>query len=269
MKKFFIGLILLFASLLSFKSFAFEENKQTIYTTSSGDSFYLNDIVIYYSDLNHEFNTSQEFIDYIYITGYNRVCEISEKYDIFGHNLTAAELELCIAHPIYALKTKELSDKALSVTKEKFPNACGDGELGNAFQHAYWTTLLYYNTEPEFAIKFVEAHEDYDSNPELHKYMDLYNNKKAYDNCNIYDFMSDDDMLNSCLELVCKGKLIYIIFNYEYVSRSVYYVATNTTVETKAYADLYAYTNSNIPYNVPQTVYSTVSKVPGGATVRP
>lgn len=101
------------------------------------------------------------------------------------------------------------------------------------------------------------------------KNMDLYNDQIAYDSCKVYDMMTEDDMINFSLNLVSAGKLIYIIFGYEYVSQSVYYIETNTTVETKTTADLYAYTNTNIPFNIPKTVYTTVSKVPGGTTIRP
>lgn len=269
MKKIFILIIFVFISIFSSKSFASEETFSEFYTTSDGVSFSLDDIVLYYDDLNHEFIGTQEFIDYAYCVGYNRTSEISEKYHIFGKDLTKSEIQLMVNYPQFAKKGYELSNNAIEETRKQFPDSCSDGQLGNSFLHAYWTTLLYFNTSPEFAIKLVMAHEEYDSNPIIHKNMDLYNDQVAYDSCKVYDMMTEDDMIDFSLNLVSAGKLIYIIFGYEYVSQSVYYVETNTTVETKTTADLYAYTNTNIPFNIPKTVYKTVSKAPGGATIRP
>lgn len=269
MKKIFILIIFVFIAIFSSKSFASEENFREFYTTSDGVSFYLDDLVLYFDDLNHEFIDSQEFIDYAYHVGYNRTSVISEQYNVFGKELTLSEIKLLIKYPQYAHKANKISEKAVEETKKQFPNSYYDGHLGNAFQHAYWTTLLYFNISQEFAIEFVKAHEDYDSNPIIHKNMDLYNDQLAYDSCKLYDMMTDDDMIEVSLNLVSSGKLIYIIFGYEYISQSVYYVESNTTIETKATADLYAYTNTNIPFNIPKTVYKTVSKVPGGATIRP
>lgn len=143
----------MFIAIFSSKSFASEENFREFYTTSDGVSFYLDDLVLYFDDLNHEFIDSQEFIDYAYHVGYNRTSVISEQYNVFGKELTLSEIKLLIKYPQYAHKANKISEKAVE--------------------------------------------------------------------------------------------------------------------ETKATADLYAYTNTNIPFNIPKTVYKTVSKVPGGATIRP
>ncbi len=196
-----------------------------------------------------------------------------QQISIFGKTLTEDELALIIRHPIYAKTAYECSQTAVSRASKRYVGNHGDGEYGNAFQHAYWVMLMYYNTSPSFSISFATAHENYDGNPELHKTMDMYNNTEAFSYCVRLDSddagYSDYEIEELAVNLMKIGALQYIIFDYEYVYYSVYYMATGITKEYTKTADLYAYTNSGVPYNIPEPVYEVIPATPDGPVVRP
>ncbi len=133
--------------------------------------------------------------------------------------------------------------------------------------------LLCDYTSAKFALDFVTAHENFDGNSVLHKEMDMFNNRVAYNYFTSNNFSSvglSDDEINAIAEsMVNNGELIYIVFDYEYISMSIYYMATGITIRKTAIGDFYAYTNSTEPYNVPETVYEVVPKIPGDIVLRP
>lgn len=270
--------IALFLTLCMILSFSFvanaSNNEYQIFLTSNGESYTLKDFDIYIEDFaDTNFETPQEVIDYIYNIGSVRLKTRDTQYSIFGKSLTEDELTLLIQHPIHAATAYNCSQTAVSTAASLYSDCHSDGDLGNAFQHAYWVMLMYYNTSPTFAIDFAVAHENYDGNPTLHKTMDLHNNYAAYDYCvglnNDDTNYSDDVITDFALYLMETGVLEYIIFDYEYVYHSIYYMATGRTKEFTRTADLYAYTNSTIPYNIPPTTYEVIPVTPDGPILRP
>lgn len=249
--------------LISYAAEGNEKDDINFFTTSSGENFQLTDFNIYIEDFSDvEFTESQEVIDYIYEVGTQRKRTRDVQYTIFGKSLTEDELSLIIAHPLSATIAYNCSEDAVSTTSYYYPNSCGDGELGNAFQHAYWVMLMYYNISPSFAINFAIAHENYDDNPTIHKDMDLFNDNVAYNYCNNLDSSvnySDAVLAVHALQMMEDGMLEYIIFNYEYISLSVYYKASHKTINYTSTLDLYAYTNSTTPYNIPETEYRVIT----------
>ena len=101
----------------------------------------------------------------------------------------------------------------------------------------------------------------------------MYNDYAAYDYCVALNSdnanYTDAQLIEFVQEMLADGDLIYVIFDYEYVSHSIYYMATGRTVEITRVVDLYAYTNSTVPFNIPETIYEVVPASPGGPTLRP
>lgn len=82
--------------------------------------------------------------------------------------------------PDRARKLRSILDEARRVTEERFPDAHRDGQIGNAFKHAYWSALLTREFGAEKAEQFTSAHEgDPDTKPlrQANESMDLYNNE--------------------------------------------------------------------------------------------
>lgn len=245
----FIGFILLIEP---YKSYASEEH----FTTSDGVEFTFDDIVLYESDFdNVEFNSDQEVIDYIYSVGYNRV-DLCYEYDISILNLTDAEKRLAIRYPQAAVQGH---DDAIAA-KEKTLEVYGyntDGSIANAFQHAYWIMLMYFHTKDlnnsceNFAILEGYAHEEYDGNDEMSKYMDLYNDDRAYEKVTTISKATDDELVDIAKGLVNDGKLIYIRKDYRYTKEIIYHLSTGRVEYVYGYDDFYCYTNSSIPYDLP------------------
>ena len=233
----------------------FANNNETV-VTSTGIEYNLSDFEIYFEDFdNTNFSTSQQVIDYIYEVGFARSRTRDSLHEIYGYTLTEDELELLILNPEAVIPANQCRILAISTTNENYPNEHQDGQRGNAFQHAYWVILMYYNISPTFAIDFAVAHENYDSNPELHKTMDLYNDFVAYNFCVNSNITAGnyttENLISFAQQLVTNGSLEYIILNYRYLHSIVTYRDTMRTVENYAIGDFYAYTNSNTPYNVP------------------
>ena len=193
MKKFFaywliVSLIccLLFGTTM-FVSASDDEQQQT-YTTSDGITYSLSDFDIYIEDFaEFEFDSSQEVIDHIYLIGLSRIRNRNWGTDaieaLFGVSLTERQLELLILNPLKRGAMRDAWQRAIDTSALLYPNNNGDGELGNAFRHGYWVTLMYFNATPQLAIDFAVAHEDRENNPELHKTMDLFNDYAAYNYC--------------------------------------------------------------------------------------
>lgn len=251
-----------------------ESNDEKTFVTSDNISFSLDEFDIYMEDFEDvEFKTSQEVIDYIYKVGKTRQKTRDAQYEILGQKLTEDEIALLVEYPEFINPAKECSEKAIAKAREVYPNQNGDGRIGNAFQHAYWVILMYYYTSPSFSIAFALAHENYDGNPELHSMMDRYNDYAAYNYCtsNIRPgtHYIDANLKSFASDMMQRGLLEYVIFDYEYVARIRYYEATGKTVEIKATGNFYAYTNTDIPHNVPAPVYEVVPALPGQPGLKP
>lgn len=237
------------------------DNPGFYYTTSMGNSFSLSDFVIYLEDFeNVELETSQEVIDFMYEVGYARSVARDGHVVFMGYVLTEDEKELVIRHPgkgcLGAVAHKLTEDKVAELYPDTYDD---DGTIANAFKHAYWTLMLCkYTGDTSFAIEFLTAHENFDTNDALNKNMDLYNNNIAHtyyvtNNLSWYSYTNSqlEDIVHTFIE---NGNLIYIIKNYVYVYRQVYYEATGVTRSYRTTGHFYAYTNSTIPYNVPEPI---------------
>lgn len=271
MKK-LLSVLLLFAILISVPSFApaAEASSTIYYTTSTGITFSLDEVVIYWSDLEEfDFYTSQAIIDSIYRLGMNRPSIASDRFEVFDIPLTVSEIQHIIEYSILGYNCLDLLDirsEAISKAAELYPTNHSDGDLGNAFQHAYWVILIYYQFLPSAAIDFPVAHEEYDSNPILHKTMDLFNDYVAYDYCeslnNYGDSISETTMVEYASYLVSSGQLDYIIEDYRYVYKITTYLDTGRTLVQYRIGDYYAKTNSTEPYNVPGTIIEEIPEDP-------
>ena len=266
MKK-LLSVLLLFAILISVPSFApaAEASSTTYYTTSTGITFSLDEVIIYWDDLeNLDFDTSQEMIDFIYRIGKNRPSIASEHIDLFGTLLTEAEIELIIIYPLFAPILYLNNKMAVAKTEELYNSEeRKDGKIGNAFQHAYWVILMNYWCTPYIAISFAVAHEEYDGNPTIHKTMDLYNDYAAYDYCQTLGTYVDMLTLDEYAQyLVTSGQLEYIIENYRYVYKITTYLDTGRTLIQYRNRDFYAKTNSIEPYGVPEPIIEEIPEDP-------
>ena len=145
------------------------------------------------------------------------------QYTIFGKTLTEDEIFLLISHPTYAQNAYDCTQEAITKTRELYPDECQDGARENAFQHAYWVILMYYDTSPSFAIEFAVAHENYDGNPELHKTMDLYNDYAAYNFCVSLNNDNQDYSI-TVLENFARNLKQMVRWNILYLLMSIYTV---------------------------------------------
>lgn len=106
-------------------------------------------------------------------------------------------------------------------------------------------------TSPYYAIEEAKAHEAYDSNEEMSKQMDLYNDDRGYEACESYEYKTDEELADYIYSLVTDGKLKYIIRNYQYVKEKIYYITSGRTDYIYATGDFFCLTNSDTPYGVP------------------
>ena len=250
------------------------------YETSGGYAYNLEDFDIFLYDFeDQEFESSQEVIDHIYDVGTNRLntressSTNDNRIDFLFIKLTPDELDLFIDNPEYIPQIFFSSITAVLSTEIVFPEANDDGQRGNAFQHSYWTIMLCELTTPEFALAYVTAHENWDGNDSLHKSMDLYNNNVAHsyyvtNNLASMDY-SVEELGGLMMELLDDGGLIYIIKGYTYPKAYVYNSITGVTTTSYATGDFYAYTNSTVPYNVPDPEYIVFPPDPGTLYPRP
>lgn len=257
----------LLISLLSVPSFADEE----IFETSDGYTFTVDQLNLCWGDIKDipENASQQDVIDTFYRKGFTSIEICSSEYDEDDYSedsqeyetqtLTDQELLLLLMNVDFINPTWQAKETAINWAATYYPGENMDGQKGNAFQHAFWVMSMYYKTSPTFALNFAEAHESMPNNPILHKTMDLTNNQAAYDFCvslnNEDADLTYEQIKNYAIDLVNSGSLIYIIQNYEYPA--VIYVDRLTGLETgrtMATADLYAYTNSTTPFNIPDPI---------------
>ncbi len=249
-------------------------SNSTLYLTSEGLSYSLDDVVMYDSDFyDKDFKSETEVIDYIYQTGYNRTSAVYDynydgndsRVDVYGTKLTNDEIELFIKYFYYICKLKDIKSNALSKTQELY-GYTADDSIANAFQHAYWIALMYFHLSPTFAIKEGYAHEEYDDNDPMSKHMDLYNNDVSYNECSSINYTNDDSLALSIKEIVSSGKCIYIKRNYSYPVKKIYYLSSGRIDTIYAVGDFYCYTNSNTPYDLPTvTIVKTKYEIMEGS----
>lgn len=257
MKKnlFVIGVVNLILFVLCLNYQKVEASSRFLLMTTEGVSYSLDDVVLYESDLEGvTFTTDQEVIDYIYSVGYNRV-DLCYEYDYSKINLTEAEKKLAYDNILLCFIGYQDSLSAKRKTYEVY-GYMTDGSIANAFQHAYWVTLMCFHTTFDFAIKEAYAHEKYDGNDPMNKHMDLYNDDAAYNKAKSCVLASDWKILSMAKELVSDGKLIYIIRNYKYEKEKIYYINSGRTDTVYGSGDFYCYTNSTVPYGVPVCKYT-------------
>ena len=197
------------------------------FKTSDGIEFSTNDLVIYYSDFeNIKFDSEQDYIDYIYNVGYNRVQSVTyddySQISIFGHKLTVDEINLFKNNASKIPVIISCKDKAISKTQELYDDTSDDTKT-NAFQHAYWVMLMYFNVGHSFAIEEAYAHENYVVNEEKSKGMDIYNDDVAYNACSSINYTFDDTLAIDAKSLQTSGELIYIKRDYKYISQKIIY----------------------------------------------
>ncbi len=246
-----------------FNSYALDD---TLLKTSDGFEFSMDEVVLYESDFyDKDFSNNQEVYDYIFDIGYNRIETASyiESYDY----LTDDEKDLVKKHPIYAAIGFNCATKAREKAAELYEEDASDGKIGNAFNHAYWVSLMFYKTEPSFAIAEAYARENYSSNDSTNKYMDIYNDDVAYNFCTTVNEPSEEEILKNAISLVDEGKLIYIISNFRYLSQITFYEATGEEEYTYAYGTFYSYTNKSEPWQTIEPKYVVVRRNPSGPNV--
>ena len=78
-------------------------------------------------------------------------------------------------HPQHAKIIKDSQSKAFNETQKRFGRN-GRNDKSDAFRHCYWSALLARDIGYFNALKFTNAHEDYEGNPSDEKLMDLHNN---------------------------------------------------------------------------------------------
>ena len=252
-------------------TFAFDS---TLYLTSDGFSYSLDNVLMYDSDFyDKDFKSDTEVIDFIYQTGYNRTSSVYDynydgsdsRVDIKGTKLTKDEIELFIKYFYYICKLKDIKSNALSKTQELYGYTTEDS-IANAFQHAYWIALMYFHLSPSFAIQEGYAHEEYDENDPMSKHMDLYNDDVSYNECSSINYTNDDSLAITIKDLVSSGKCIYIKRNYSYPVKKIYYLSSDRIDTIYAVGDFYCYTNSDTPYGLPKvTIVKTKYEIMEGS----
>ena len=71
------------------------------------------------------------------------------------------------------------------------------------------------------------------------------------------------------MELLDDGEMIYIVKGYTYPKTYVYNSFTGVTTTAYATGNFYAYTNSTVPFNVPDPEYIVFPPDPGTLYPRP
>ena len=102
----------------------------------------------------------------------------SSVYSYLGVAPTAAEKKLMKAHPIQAAKIYNLSQTAVSLTKEYYGNS-GHNDNSDAFRHCLWSALITREYGASTAKTWTDAHESTTpttQSEKLENQMDLYNN---------------------------------------------------------------------------------------------
>lgn len=249
-----------------------------MYETSGGITYNLEDYDIYWEDFEGcEFSSSQQVVDHIYNVGSARE---NSRMSILNFNfvkITVPELLLLIAHCTDIVLIVACREFAISKLNTYYPDQTDrdDGHIGNSFLHAYWTILLCYYLDPTVAWQFVVAHEEHDENTELMKTMDLYNDEIAHnywtDNHGWINLQwyTNDQLAEMAYGLVTNGSLIYVVFNYSYIYATYYYEVNGRTTKITRTGDFYAYTNSTVPFNVPEPLRYVIPADPDEPILRP
>lgn len=129
-----------------------------------------------------------------------------------GHELTESEKQLILKYPADALKIYETMSEAFKITDELFKGVAKHNTNADAFRHFVWSGLSANTVGPDRAFDFLNAHEDYATNPKEEKNMDRINNLKGieyYKNYKGNNF--EDDLIGSGLEKVKNKELIWLM----------------------------------------------------------
>lgn len=105
------------------------------------------------------------------------------------HRLSIRKLgilfRITFSQPLFSVLTVYATAKTMSLSKEKFPQTHQSSELGNAYRHALWSSLIMiYGCKVSsvrktkiWCQKITSLHEELFPNPVLERKMDLHNNK--------------------------------------------------------------------------------------------
>ena len=232
-----------------------------VYETSGGSSYSLDDFDIYMEDFEDvTVESEQDLIDYLYEIGMQRLNDVIEDFDTIT-KLNTAELEVIIRYVLNMISENwnvdAISDSKFIADEYTlfYYNSNEDDDKCNAFRHGFWTMYLCQHASPAFALEFTTAHEDKEDNDEFSMNMDLHNNSVSYNYFNanlINNTYTDDELAQLVKDKIDNGDYIYLKKNYNYVTKITYLPSSSTPRYEYARGNFYVYTNSEIPYDLPE-----------------
>lgn len=129
-----------------------------------------------------------------------------------GHELTESEKQLIVKYPADALSIYNTMTEAFKKTDGLFNGLSKHNTSADAFRHFVWSSLSANAIGSERAYEFLKAHEDYATNPNEEKNMDLSNNKKEIEYYKTYKGNNfEADLIRSGLEKVKNKELVWLI----------------------------------------------------------
>ncbi|MDZ4660576.1 MAG: hypothetical protein SGJ18_03035 [Pseudomonadota bacterium] len=95
-------------------------------------------------------------------------------------NITFGEADFVLKHPLDAYSIYLAANKAKTLTWKHFPNSKDFlNDRADAFRHFVWSGLITHEIGEIKAKNYLDAHEDFPSNPVSDKNMDLFNNQQG------------------------------------------------------------------------------------------
>ena len=88
---------------------------------------------------------------------------------------TTADTLVCIFNPVDCADVRRCRDLALQATLQEFGRQ-GNNDAADAFRHCYWSCCMTQRIGAKSAKRHGDAHEEFPSNLQCEKDMDLYNN---------------------------------------------------------------------------------------------
>lgn len=132
--------------------------------------------------------------------------DLKKKYN----KLNPSEQKQVDNDPLAANKANELADKAMQVTKNKFPNAADrHNGPGDAFRHCYWNALMAREIGERAAEAIATAHED-GGGPANERLMDLHNNSVGRLIGSKHPNENDYRLTDLCMEAVDTGQTMIL-----------------------------------------------------------
>lgn len=126
--------------------------------------------------------------------------------------LTETEKNLVVKYPYDAVKIGDAMSEAYLKTNSIFGSSPKHNTSADAFRHFLWSGLSANKVGPGLATKFLEAHEDFSTNPPQEKSMDLHNNKQGIDYFKNYNGNSfEEDLVKEGLLKIKNGELKWLI----------------------------------------------------------